>query len=147
MSQNLSLDQVADRVAIQELVFNYAYALDTRDDALFRSLWAPDAVWTFPQVQGMTMEGYDAIVAFYARPRGDRPPSHHLCSNLLVTLDGDRAHGQGKALSTGFEQPHFVAYEDEYVRLDGRWKLRKRSVAAHMPDAARLPGRTAGASA
>lgn len=130
---------IADRVAIQDLVFNYAHALDSRNFALFENLWATDAAWLFPQVEGMAFYGRDAILQAFARPTNRTNSPHHLTSNLLVTIDGDRATGRCKALSSGFENPHFVSYEDEYVRCDGGWKFRKRTVSAHLADPSKLP--------
>jgi hypothetical protein len=134
-----ALRDLADRAALQDLVSNYSHALDARDEALFRSLWDTSAVWYFPQVPGMNLQGYAAIVEFFQQPR-QRKPSHHLVSNHVVQLNGDRAVGRCKALSTGHDQPHFVTYEDEYIRSGGQWKFSRRTVTADLPDPSRLPG-------
>jgi len=128
-----------DRLALQDLVIDYSHGLDLSDEEeLFASLWTSDAIWEFPQVKDLRMNGLDEILTFYRMRRAKPRKTHHLVSNLSVRIDGDHATGRCKAWTSGVNNPHFASYEDEYVREDGRWKFKRRSVASSL-DAAELP--------
>ncbi|TDW24193.1 nuclear transport factor 2 family protein [Kribbella kalugense] len=125
---------VADRLAIQELVFSYNRALDKADEELFDSLWAPDAGWHFPdQSDGPgRLDGKAAILGAFRTFVTARRSTHHLTTNLLVTVDGDRASGRSKSYTSGRLRPSLASYDDRYVRIDGRWRFARRTITPHL---------------
>ena len=64
--------------------------------------------------------------------------TQHNMSNPLVTLDGDRAssrtyghlvHVQQHKDGTSTRMVHHATYSDEWVREDGGWKIRQRTLS------------------
>ena len=127
---------VHDRLAIQQLVFSYNHAIDDRDEALFASLWAPDAGWHFPPDSARAglghLDGIDAIVQAFRRGARSGRQTHHVTSNLVVAVDGDRATGRSKAITSGRVRPSLACYHDVYVRAGCEWKFQIRQITPHL---------------
>jgi hypothetical protein len=131
------MNELADRFAIQDLVYNYTHALDGRDEALFRTLWDPDAVWDFLGDGGLgTLEGSDAILAAFRKTAASGRQMHHCSTNLVIHFENGRATGRSKSVTTGFAAPLFVSYYDDFVRAAGTWRFQRREVRAHVPQVA-----------
>jgi ketosteroid isomerase-like protein len=90
-------------------------------------MFAPDAVWDGSPSMPLA-EGWHAIrqlmIDFQATPF-----VMHNVMNPLIDIDGDTARGDWHAIipiGAGEGQALWVLgkYEDEYVRLDGRWKFK-----------------------
>ena len=56
----MSAEQIADQLAIHDVLFRYARALDDRDWQLLRTCFTEDAVCEV----GATLRGIDSIIAF-----------------------------------------------------------------------------------
>lgn len=127
---------VTDRLAIQDLVFRYNQALDTADEALFASLWAPGAGWHFPvETSGDGLghlDGGDAILAAFRAFASQGRTTHHLTTNLVATIDGDHATGRSKAYTSGRLRPSIAGYADTYVRVAGQWRFARRTVTPYL---------------
>jgi len=127
---------VNDRFAIQQLVFSYNHAIDDRDEALFASLWVPGAGWHFPLDTASAglghLDGIDAIMESFRRSRRSGRQTHHVTSNLVVAVEGDRATGRSKAITSGRVRPSLAVYDDVYVRAEGGWKFQLRQVTPHL---------------
>jgi ketosteroid isomerase-like protein len=90
-------------------------------------MFAPDAVWDGTPFMGRA-EGRDAIrqlmIDFQATPF-----VMHNVMNPLIDVDGDTARGDWHAIiPIGGDDGSAVwvlgKYEEEYVRLEGRWKFK-----------------------
>lgn len=126
-----------DRIAIQDIVSRYAWALDTGDVDGFVTCFASDGelIWdTFERPE--TWHGHKALRHFAAFLR-DQPRSagrqHHV-TNLLIEPATEGARGRAYAavaLRQG-DGPHLLHvmgwYEDVYRREDGQWKLARRII-------------------
>jgi len=124
---------VADMLAIQDLVYNYTHAIDGRQELLFAGLWASDAVWDLGGDAGLgVFRGRDAIFDAFRRSVASGRQMHHFSSNLIVHVHGNQATGRSKSVTTGRDIPMFASYDDEYVRLDGIWQFTRRTVRAHL---------------
>jgi hypothetical protein len=132
------LAQLVDRLAIEDLVVQYAKARDTTDPDLYRRIFAPDASIGLPD--GLVLsDGLDQILEKVAgdqvRFNPAKRPSEtsyaimrHEVSNVAVTLTGDTARSDyyvdTLAYNETAKRPEIVACtrnEDDYVRRDGRW--------------------------
>ncbi|MGE0386664.1 MAG: nuclear transport factor 2 family protein [Gammaproteobacteria bacterium] len=136
-SDSAALRELLDRVAIDELINRYYHGLDTRDYALFETVFAPDAVFTAHTVDGTShpQHGREAIIRAL---HGVEPftVSHHGVRNRMVTLDGDRARGNIYAMDALAYDPgsgmrvrfHGLRYIDEYARTDAGWRITRRDL-------------------
>lgn len=130
----------ADRWALRELVESYAFAVDRRDAAWFRSLWLPDARLTTHQGDGPARsdrQGVEAIaqvttlITRYAL-------TLHLVANHVCQVDGDEASGEAYCIahhlnpSDGGRHDDLVMgirYLDRYRRdASGTWRFARREV-------------------
>lgn len=124
------LQALEDRLAIQDLVAEYARAVDDRDMDLLRGLYATDAVFDSP---GGRSEGAAAVVAYYAQRTRLFTTSFHVPHTLTVDFVGpDEATGvvTAHAEMAMPDGAFWVAlrYLDRYVREDGAWRFAERQV-------------------
>jgi uncharacterized protein (TIGR02246 family) len=125
----ISSGPVEDRLAIRELVESYNDAVMRFDGEAWAANWRDDASWTLPgagEIQGkdnffpvwqQAMSGF-SFVGFFASAgpihvTGDTATGTWYQQEFLHQKDG------GKQAITG-------KYEDEYVKVDGRWYFQKR---------------------
>lgn len=87
-----SLDELIDRAAIGDVVHGYATGVDRRDWALYRSIFTDRLDVDFTSWAGIreTMDA-DQWVAMVRATLAPFDATEHRLSNLVVTLDGDRA--------------------------------------------------------
>jgi len=143
-----------DRFAIKDLMARYGWALDTGDVDAFVDCFAPDGamveqVFEEPDV----WEGREGIrrLAEHYRTIPNFPGRQHHCGNTLLALQPD-----GHVLARSFalvtecqgEPPYKLRfcgyYDDELVKLDGRWCFQRRTVRLWDGDVLkRFPGRGA----
>jgi hypothetical protein len=129
------LQRLGDREAIRALLLEYGRYLDTRDFEPLSRLFADDAefVLAFDTVQGP-----DGVLKAMNDMLGIHLPLHpgkdfHVFSNPIIELDGDRATARSFWMyitPDGRGWPRialFGHYEDEIVRVDGRWKFKRRN--------------------
>lgn len=124
------LRAVEDRLAISDLLATYARAVDDRDLGLLRSLFSSDAV--FDTVAGRA-EGPDAVIDYYVERMSGFTASFHVPHSATVEFSGpDQAAGivAAHAEMAMPDGAFWVAlrYHDDYVREDGRWRFRQRTV-------------------
>ncbi|MFA7440191.1 MAG: nuclear transport factor 2 family protein [Sphingomonadaceae bacterium] len=123
-----------DRVALHELVASYGDAVTRRDAGDWASLWADDSVWYMPEIPGMEkIQGKDAIVSTWVEAIKQFP--FQLNRQLLanVTVDGDTAKGDTYTSELVKDQDDKPAhwhnlYQDEFVKREGRWLFKSRTL-------------------
>ena len=124
----MSVRNVADELALRELVARYADAVCRRDAAAWRATWAADGEW---QIMGQTVQGRDEIVALWERLMGGIPQVIQIPHEGLIEIEGDRASlrwyvtEQGK-LADGSALVMSGVYLDECVKEDEIWLFAKR---------------------
>jgi len=126
------VEQLEARAEISELCSAYAIACDEHDMRRLTSLFAPDAELDSPS-KLLSAKGRDAIVQNYIKLFKIRGPGMHWTHDHFVHFDAnDSSRASGVVLSHAETCPGdqgsvaAMRYEDEYVRLDGRWVFRKR---------------------
>ena len=126
-----SLDAALSRQAIHDLVMAYCRAVDRGDEALFRSVFHPDAVMVAGGLNGPVAEiAADAI----AGVRGGLKSSFHALANEWVQVNGDTAVGESYVTAytlavEGAEAVQAVLggrYLDSFERREGVWKIARR---------------------
>ncbi len=123
-----------DRVAIHELVASYGDAVSRRDADAWGALWAQDGVWKLPEIPGMeSIEGKDAILAAWIEGMKEFPFQINRQTLANVTVTGDTAKGDtytSEVVKDKEGKPahwHNV-YHDEYVKRDGKWLFKTRTL-------------------
>jgi ankyrin repeat protein len=123
-----------DRIAIQQLVAQYPYALDTGQDGgrTYANLFAEDGEFVSP---AGTITGRAALADFANAHRPGQGPLavRNFAANLLIEPSATGAtgtqygvvisFGEGDAPSSIFTGGHF---EDVYVRTADGWRVRRR---------------------
>ena len=130
---SLSLQEISDRIEIQDLLVRYSHCIDTRDWEGLDEVFTPDAFIDYSAFGGSVgtlAETKDflgkAMVAFKS--------FQHMISNMMVELDGDRAtarticHNPMVMERDGGEHVFICGlwYVDEIVRTDAGWRIAKR---------------------
>ena len=125
MSQ-LSAD---DRLAIAELMAAYCHAIDLgRWDELPR-LFTEDCKLDFGSLMGV-YEGTEGVRRFADTLKGIGLFMRHYLTNVVLHGDGQRARSESYVLAItgppGSSSQTTGRYEDELVKVGGRWRLRVR---------------------
>ncbi|HEV7642106.1 MAG TPA: nuclear transport factor 2 family protein [Gaiellaceae bacterium] len=125
------MDALERLVAIQEIrdqIARYAIWFDDKEWESFATLWADDAVF---EVNDLVFDGKAAVLDFLVNCLPDDYSGKHMNATPLVEPDvaGDRARARTDVvwISQDFENRIVARYDDEFVRSDGRWLLRRRS--------------------
>lgn len=134
---------IEDRIAMQDLMTSYCYAVDKLDDVeALLSLFTEDAVLDFTRIGLPLMHGHGEIRKFFAGVFADMSHHAHYMTNFRPeAYDGDTAAmsayviGLGRA-KDGNEVAVNVQYRFDAVRTGAGWKARRYSMFAMMP----LPG-------
>ncbi|MBH81676.1 MAG: DUF4440 domain-containing protein [Gammaproteobacteria bacterium] len=124
----ISSGPLEDRLAIRELVDSYNDAVMRFDGEAWAANWRDDATWclggndvtgkdNFFPVWQSAMDGF-SFVGFFA-------------SAGPIVVDGDKAHAtwyQQEFLhqKDGTKREVTGQYEDDYVKVDGRWYFQRR---------------------
>ncbi|MGH9031122.1 MAG: nuclear transport factor 2 family protein [Acidimicrobiia bacterium] len=90
MTESMSHQEVADRIAIDDLLTRYTIAVDDGDWNLYRTVFTPDAFIDYTSAGGIK-GGVDEIAAWLAKALAPFPVRQHLIANKLVSIDGDTA--------------------------------------------------------
>ena len=134
-----------DRAMIEDLQARYMFALDFLDTDAYASTFSKDGVLDY---SGGELRGRDAIRGFIiAESRknaeaaaednsGLRPPVvRHNIINIVIKIDGNKAVGRAYWFIMGNSNPERTAtlsayghYEDEMVKVDGKWLFSKRKI-------------------
>lgn len=131
MPRTPSLESVADRQAIEELIYRYCRSVDRIDPALGYSIWHRNAVADYGEFYHG--DGPGVIDLICEQHRHTLCHSHQV-SNILIQLDGDRAGSEcyvtaNLRIKRGEQLQQMTVwsrYIDEWSKRDGRWGIDKR---------------------
>jgi uncharacterized protein (TIGR02246 family) len=124
--------EIADRIALRELVERYARIPDDRDYALVDQVFAPDATLVGP---GFELSGRDAIRAAM-RAIERYSATLHCVHNHLVEIRGDDAEGEAYCVANHLHEvegrPYKldwgIRYQDRYHREPEGWRILRREL-------------------
>ncbi len=133
----LSLQEISDRMEIQDLCYRYAQIIDAKDfDSLRTDVFTADAHIDYG-VFGGSVGDLEHTISFLKEAMTPEifPAHQHLNANLQITVDGDTGKGrimclnpQEMAMPEGGTQVFFCAlwYLDDYVRTADGWRISRR---------------------
>jgi hypothetical protein len=130
----------ADRLAIQELLARYNWAIDLNNGSEFAATFTPDGDFDSPTVRLHGREELHRFASGEGRPpRKPEERGQHWLTNILVDGNTDRAtlkaylcyqrreDGGIKTTTIGF-------YQDDLIKLDGRWHFACRRFRPWPPE-------------
>ena len=132
MSQ-LSTD---DRLAIAEIMAAYCHAIDLGRWEGFPALFTEDCRLDFGSLMGV-FEGTDGVRRFADTMQRLGLFMRHFTTNAIVKGDGERASAESYVLAItgppGSSSQTTGRYEDEFVKVGGRWRIRVRRAILDTP--------------
>ena len=125
----ISSGPLEDRLAIRELVESYNDAVMRFDGDAWQANWRDDATWHLPGVGDVT--GKENFFPIWQQAMAGFSFVGFFASAGPILVDGDKAHGtwyQQEELHAKDGGKRFVVgrYEDDYIKVDGRWYFQKR---------------------
>jgi hypothetical protein len=127
----LGLAEISDRLEIQQLLVDYASAIDRRRFDDLDGIFTPDAYIDYRAMGGIDGQ-YPQVKAWLAEVLPHFPAYYHLIGNFDIRLAGDTATGRTACfnpMKVGDDgQILFCAlwYDDEFVRTRDGWRMTRR---------------------
>ena len=127
--------EVADRLAIHDLLARYCHAIDQHRWSDLRALFTDDA-WVDFTAFGGPLGDADTLIAFLKPVVEGLAGSYHSTGSVICDLDGDSATVRSAAHvvmssrgADGGEQHNHIGlwYDDALTRADTGWRFAKRT--------------------
>jgi hypothetical protein len=123
-ARTLSLQQISDRIEIDDLLIRYTVAIDTKDWELLDTVFTPDAVVDYTTSGGVKGD-YPEVRAWLAKALAPFEMTQHLISNSVVRVDGDAATARTMVFNPmGTDDGNW--YDDKLVRTPEGWRIAER---------------------
>jgi 3-phenylpropionate/cinnamic acid dioxygenase small subunit len=134
MSIVMTLQEISDRLEIQDLMVAYSHAVDTRDWDAFDDVFTPDATIDYTEMGGSrgtlteTKDFLRTVMPHFSS-------FQHMVATSKVTINGDSAEGRTichnpMVMDTGGKEPHVffcgLWYRDRFVRTPAGWRIKHR---------------------
>lgn len=133
MAQDNRLAALCDKEEIRDLLYTYCRGVDRIDADLLRAVFHEDATVTYGGFKGAASEWVGHATRFL----NTIGPTHHNLTNILITLDGDKAKGETYCIAVHGDVQRdeglvdlvvYVRYVDEFERRNGAWRISKRTL-------------------
>ncbi|HEY2221487.1 nuclear transport factor 2 family protein [Actinomycetospora sp.] len=125
------VDDLADRLALHELVARHGHLVDAGDLAALDEVFLPDVVYDVTDLGGTAMAGLVEVEAAARRLGDGNPVGHHVTNVVVTSLNEDGARVLSKGLGVaGDGTVGSVDYNDEAVRTAEGWRISRRTVRA-----------------
>lgn len=141
----MSLDLITDRMALQDLMLQYASSVDERDQPRYRACFADDV--TVVNFSEDDIHGIDAWIKHVWGALEAYSSTQHLLSPMHAIVDGDVAdtssdvqathilvapEGDSSSEPAGQPQPQrFIlwgGYRSQMRRIAGEWKIQRHEL-------------------
>jgi 3-phenylpropionate/cinnamic acid dioxygenase small subunit len=130
----MSLEEISDRMEIQDLLVAYSYAIDTRDWDALDQVFTPDAWIDYTEFGGSAGNLADTK-KFLAESMPMFRSFQHMVSTSQIRVEGDTAHVKTichnpMVMNLGNDKVQVfycgLWYVDEMVRTPDGWRIQKR---------------------
>ena len=130
----LSLQEISDRLEIQDLIVEYADIIDSCEIDRLDNIFTPDAFIDYSAMGGET-GNLEKIKDFLKSVIPIFKNTQHLISNYQIKVNGDAATGRIMCFNPmeiddeASGNPVFFLglwYVDEYVRTEAGWRIKSR---------------------
>jgi SnoaL-like domain len=128
----LSLEQISDRLEIQQLLVDYSTAIDRRRFGDLDRVFTTDAYIDYRETGGIDGR-YRDVKKYLAEVLPNFPAYAHMLGNFDVRIDGDTASSRTfcfnpMVMGGDRGKVYFVGawYEDEFVRTAEGWRMSRR---------------------
>ena len=126
---------VADRIALQDVMLNYAMGVDERDYEVYRSCFADDV--EILDFGPDPIHGADAWLEYVKKALDQYDATQHMLGPQLATVNGDTAHTRTDVQALHYlKEPAgstftlWATYETDMQRIDGAWKISKHRLVS-----------------
>jgi len=143
----LSLQEISDRIEIDDLLTRYTTAIDTQDWTLLDTCFTPDAKVDYVSSGGIA-GSYPEVRQWLEKALAIFKATVHAISNSEITLNGDTARGKTLVSNPmAIEKPDgtlqiftvYAYYHDELIRTEAGWRIASRTEKQELLDG-NLPG-------
>jgi len=136
--RSLTLEEISDRLLIQDLLLEEAAAIDERDWDRWEAAYTPDARIDWSGNGGAKGDPKQVrawAASVLSTENFPYPQYQHYCTNFRIRVNGDRASSRhlqiipiSVASHGGGRQIAFcgIWFDDELVRTREAWKIRER---------------------
>ena len=127
----MSLAEISDRLEIQQLVIDYATAIDQRRFDDLDAIFTPDAYIDYRAMGGVDGT-FTAVKAWLAEVLPNFPAYYHLVGNFDIRVAGDTASGRTMCFNPMqfADGPKIMLcalwYDDEFIRTPEGWRMTRR---------------------
>jgi hypothetical protein len=127
----MDLAEISDRMEIQQLVVDYATAIDQKRFDDLDEIFTPDAYIDYRAMGGVDGH-FGEVKAWLAEVLPNFPAYYHLVGNFDIRLSGDTAVGRTmcfnpmKLSDDGRIMFCALWYDDEFVRTPAGWRMTRR---------------------
>lgn len=131
----LSLQEISDRLEIHDVLVRYSHGLDQRKWEEWDLAFTDDSVFDYSAV-GMSRHSPAELIEIFSRNDAKRISGQHLLSNILITIDKDRAAARSEFTMVTMARADTEGkarrargggwYEDDLERLPVGWRIMER---------------------
>lgn len=129
----LDIQEISDRLEIQDLLARYTLAIDSRDWDALDEVFTADAHIDYTAMGGAA-GGLGEIKRFLAEAMPIFESFQHLVGSSVVDIDGDEARARtichNPMVLKGGDDPHLLVcglwYRDRLVRTADGWRIAER---------------------
>ena len=133
----LSLQEISDRLELEDLLHAYTDCIDTKSFDDLRDIFTEDAHVDYSATGGAVGD-LESTIRFLKEALTLFPATQHMMGNIRLEITGDAATGRSICLNPmtvekdGQQQQFFLGfwYEDEFVRTGMGWRIRRRRQVA-----------------
>ena len=129
----MSLEEISDRLEIQDLFVRYTYAIDTQDWDALDQVFTPDAFIDYSAMGGSAGD-LPSTKKFLSDAMPNFPSFQHMTSSSTITVNGDTADAKTichnpMVLDTNDDPTLMLCglwYVDKLVRTADGWRIKER---------------------